>query len=773
MKKTAIAILLFCSFTLSSQTLPQMFRFSDDSLRLVRGGVPSVGLYDEYVIDTVFLYFDQPNYWQLLVSNYQSKTNIPATMVFRGQTYDSVGVRFRGQTSYQFIQASQKKSFNVTLDWIFGDQEIEGYETLNLVNGYEDPSFIREALYQKCSRNHIPSAQGNHVQLYLNDQNWGIYINIQQLDRKHAKEWFMDRDATRWRAEKTIGGPGFGAGYSSLNWLGWDTTIYQDYYTIKKFYKENPWNDLVNTCFVLNNTPSNLLMDSLANYMDVDGTLWFLAHEILFTDDDSYVNKGGMDYYLYFDVFTNRMIPIEYDANSCMSIQKATQWSPFYRETSVSYPLMNKLMAVPEIRQRYLAHVRTIIEQTFDLTTINATIDDYAERIDQYVLNDPKKLYTYNQFLQEVPKLKQFFSTRRNYILNNTEINRTGPSMSNLVFSVDGEPFIPPNPTQPVDVTITAVATQGIFRVNLYYGTALMGHFTKLEMFDDGNHNDGEAGDGVFGAQIPTHQTGTWVRLYVEALANDTWKTAKYEPQGADHEVYIYQVVPGQVEDCPVVVNELMSDNVSAVPDPSGEYDDWVEFYNNSDEPFDLSGYFLSDKIDQLDRWQIPDGTIIEGNGYLIVWCDEDLTQPGLHANFGLSKDGENVYLVTPELMMADEAAFGASEPDMAYARVPNGIGDFTWQGHTFDGSNDNTVGFLEPQTQKPSLSFYPNPANAQIILETNSQQPLLVSIYALTGDLVFQEMIGWHIQINISGWARGIYFIKAENGKMQKLILH
>jgi spore coat protein CotH len=105
---TFTAFLLVC-FSLSAQTLPQMFRFSNDSLRLIRGGVPSVGLYDEVVIDTVYLYFDQPNYWQQLVNNYQSKTNIPATMVFRGDIYDSVGVRFRGQTSYQFIQASQKK----------------------------------------------------------------------------------------------------------------------------------------------------------------------------------------------------------------------------------------------------------------------------------------------------------------------------------------------------------------------------------------------------------------------------------------------------------------------------------------------------------------------------------------------------------------------------------------------------------------------------------------------------------------------------------------
>jgi spore coat protein CotH len=768
---TLVYLLTVC-FTGFSQNLPDMFRFSDDSLRLIRGGVQATGLYEETQIDTIRLYFDQPNYWQQMLGNWETKTNIPATMVFKGETYDSVGVRFRGQTSYMFIQGSQKKSFNITLDWIIDDQEIEGYETLNLINGYEDPSFIREPLYQKLSRNHIASAKSNHVQLFLNDQNWGIYINIQQLDRKHAREWFLDRNATRWRAEKTVGGPGFGAGFSSLNWLGWDTAVYQDYYTMKKYYKPNPWDDLVNVCNALNNTPLDDLVDSLSNYMDIDGTLWFLAHEILFTDDDGYVYKGGMDYYLYFDIATNRMVPIEYDANSCMSIQKATQWSPFYREANPDYPLMNRLMAVPELRQRYLAHVRTIMDQSFEISFIEAEIDAYAARIQQHVQDDPKKLYTYNQFLQEVPKLKQFFALRRNFILNHNEVNRIPPEISSVVFSVEGEQFKYPNPSQSVDVTASVTAQPNVEQDFLYFGTGFMGHFEKIEMFDDGNHSDGEAGDGIYGAQIAPQQLGTWVRFYIEAIAGDSWNTASYEPKAAEHDVYIYTVVPEYIGDCPVVVNELMADNNISVQDPSGEYDDWVELYNNSPEPFDLTGYYLSDKFDQLTRWQFPDGTIIEGEDFLIVWCDNDLNQPGLHTNFSLSKNGESVILTTPDLQIADTVTFGPSDPDIAYARVPNGYGDFVWQQHTFNAPNDPTVDVSASTGKNPPFTFYPNPAKNLLIVKMNSDQSALLTIYSLTGNSMFEKQISGQTEINASDWPRGIYFIGTEDGSMKKLVL-
>ncbi len=114
-----------------------------------------------------------------------------------------------------------------------------------------------------------------------------------------------------------------------------------------------------------------------------------------------------------------------------------------------------------------------------------------------------------------------------------------------------GQNFIKPDPFQPVDITANVTATQGVHKVILYYGTGLIGKFTRVEMFDDGNHNDGVAGDGIYGAQIPAHASNQWVRFYIEALANDTWKTAKYEPQGAEHDVYIYQVKPGQILDSP------------------------------------------------------------------------------------------------------------------------------------------------------------------------------------------------------------------------------
>ncbi len=166
------------------------------------------------------------------------------------------------------------------------DQEIYGYATFNLSCGYEDPFRLREFLYLLYNRKHIPAAKANFVVLVINGSSWGIYTNVQQLDKQHAREWFRDADATRWRAEGVssgIGQPGgggsFGAGKSSLNYLGDDTTTYKQYYTLKNSYKKDPWNDLVKACKVLNTVDRSMLVGTHAKIMDVDGVLWFLAHE--------------------------------------------------------------------------------------------------------------------------------------------------------------------------------------------------------------------------------------------------------------------------------------------------------------------------------------------------------------------------------------------------------------------------------------------------------------------------------------------------------------
>lgn len=139
-----------------------------------------------------------------------------------------------------------------------------------------------------------------------------------------------------------------------------------------------------------------------------------------------------------------------------------------------------------------------------------------------------------------------------------------------------------------------------------------------------------------------------------------------------------------------VVINEVLPKNTQYGADEDGEYDDWIELFNLSNEDVDLSGFFLSDSKKNPTKWKFPSGTVISKNGYLIVWTDGDSTHvSGLHTNYKLSADGENVVLLTPSQDVIDLVEYPATVTERSYARVPNGTGKFKWSTPTFNKSND------------------------------------------------------------------------------------
>lgn len=139
----------------------------------------------------------------------------------------------------------------------------------------------------------------------------------------------------------------------------------------------------------------------------------------------------------------------------------------------------------------------------------------------------------------------------------------------------------------------------------------------------------------------------------------------------------------------PVVINELLPVNNNVAADQNGQFDDWIELYNQSDEDVDLSEYYLTDSKKKPTRWRFPEGTIITAKDYLIIWADGDTIQSGLHTNYKLSSEGEKVLLFTPDVNLIDEVEFTATNLQQSWARIPDGTGDFQWSTPTFNAAND------------------------------------------------------------------------------------
>ena len=779
-----LMLTVFSAITIA-QSLPSEYRVLPDVRQLKVGGDTEAGLYKQDEIKTIYLDFAQSNWWNLLTANYTTGIDISATMTVDGVVYEQVGVAFKGQTSYSQVNG-QKKSFSIKTDSFVPDQTCQGYKTFNLNNCFDDATFLREFMYLHMICKHVPAAKAAFVRLVINGESWGLYPSVQQMNGDYLKEWFETNNGTLWRADSptsTAGGPGgpgggpnWGDGTAALNYLGVDTTAYQEYYTLKSTSSSTPWDYLVDVCDKLNNTSIANLPTVLPTYMDIDRTLWFLACEIAFGDDDSYVFKGKMDYYTYWELETGRMVPLEYDGNSVL-VTESQNWGPFYHASDVNYPLMNRLMQVPQFRQRYLAHIRTITSELLDATAISDFIDYYSALIDSEVQADTKKLYTYNQFITGLVTLENMVTTRRNAMNNNLEVNTVGAVIANTQMNSPEGLWVDPLAGQDVQVTSQVTTPDGIFEVNLYYSDQVVGNFSKTLMYDDGNHNDGGSGDGIYGATIPGAAAGVLMRYYIEATENNTPKTRSYDPVGAEHDVYFYLVAPMWAPTTDIVINEVMASNQSTMFDESGDYDDWIELYNRGTDLLDLSGWHLTDNSQNLDKWPIPNGTLIAPNSYIIVWADENAIQGPMHANFKLSSTGEILTLSNQESMIADQLDFGLQQTDMGLARVPNGTGEFVIQNPTFSSNNEP---LSVSENNNDQMILFPNPANDRMNIRFVQLTDLsTLSIHDLQGKLIVQQSIPAGttvISIDTSQLSSGIYQVTntTENSVMnQRLIIN
>ena len=127
----------------------------------------------------------------------------------------------------------------------------------------------------------------------------------------------------------------------------------------------------------------------------------------------------------------------------------------------------------------------------------------------------------------------------------------------------------------------------------------------------------------------------------------------------------------------PLVINELMASNSNTIRDPQGQYDDWIEIHNIGSYPIDTGNMYLTDDLTIPAKWRIPGNrpaaTTIPAGGYLLVWADEDVAASGLHANFKLSADGEEIGLFDNDgTTLIDSVVFPEQTSGITYGRDPN-----------------------------------------------------------------------------------------------------
>jgi len=541
-------------------------------------------LYDTTVLRTFNLTFHDANWLTLLRNNYVSETSILADLQVDGVTYPSVGVRIRGNTSYTALPAgSEKFSLKIDMDFVDPNQEIMGYDNLNLNNGFRDPTFTREVVYNNYVAQFIPNPRANHVLVTLNGQNWGVYINVQQPDKRMLRDYFTNADGLRIRCANNPNGPG-------LAYNGPNASGYTAYDIQADGGLANPLASLIAVTFSLSNEPL-VSWPNIDTLFAIDPSIWSVALENMLTDDDSYINKG-CDFMTYRDPIDGRMHLFQRDANETFT---QTSWAITRNFTATNKPVLSRVLAVPELRQRYMAHYRTI-KRGLNWTELEPTFLAARNLIETAVQADPKKIYTYAHFQNNFAStvnlgsgfaggtiigLQQFVTQRATFLNTSTELVASGP-----VIAAAQASSAAPDPADPVFITASVSASGSpISKVELFYRLSPAATYQRAQMFDDGASGDGSAGDGTYGVLLPiTATSGQRIAWYVAATSGNAFLSMSFLPELAERGPNTLEYAIGS-EDA-MRITEWMY---------AGAGGEFIEFTNLGTTPVDMSGWSMDD----------------------------------------------------------------------------------------------------------------------------------------------------------------------------------
>jgi hypothetical protein len=317
----------------------------------------------------------------------------------------------------------------------------------------------------------------------------------------------------------------------------------------------------------------------------IDPSIWSVALENMLTDDDSYINKGA-DFMGYRNPIDGRFFILQTDANETFT--QAT-WSITRNFTAGNKPFLSHVLAVPELRQRYMAHYRTV-KTDFNWAYFEPIFNAHKALIDAAVQGRHEEALPVHAVSVELhddrddagrwlgwrePDRYQAVcrSARHVFTNSNPELNAAGPSINSVLASNEN-----PDPSEPVTITANVTPVSGgITKVELFYRLNPTDRYERTLMTAGPSNN--------YSVLLPvTAKAGQIVKYYVGATAGNTNASMSFKPtrtEWAPNQIdYTFGNTGG------MRITEWMY---------SGASGEFIEFTNMSGDPVDMAGWSFDD----------------------------------------------------------------------------------------------------------------------------------------------------------------------------------
>ena len=515
------------------------------------------GLFDEDSLRSIYLEFYNPNYHYYLVNSwfYNPDERIPAKLTLNGEVYDSVGVRYKGNSTFCLPNDnnSPKVPYNIDMNYFIGGQKLLGYKKMKLANVWMDATFVKQIVSSNIYRRYLPTGESNIVKLYAQGNYVGTYVNDESINKQFLEKHFDEKSGPLFKCDNidrfcdTANAPT--AMPPNLYYMGDDTTLYYNSYDMKS---DHGWQELVHLIKTI-----DLDFENIDSVLNVDRTLWAFAVNQVIQNLDCYNTYYIHNYYLYQTkdgLF--QMIPWDLDNSFAGAIMGWDFWNPsniyeydpYYSggpytgpggtpQPYEARPLLQKLLNNDHYRKIYTAHLRTIIEESLDTAIIRQNINNLQSLAHDAVDQDNNKVFSINEYYDNTENaiwasfgwgfggIISTINERKIFLLNHPEISLIPPNIDN------------------VSITNNIVTAEVSNASNVKFMVTTNQYNSKFQaffMFDDGTNGDLTANDGIYSLTIPNQFTGMEMKFYIKAENNEA---IKLSPERAEYEFYIYSPI--------------------------------------------------------------------------------------------------------------------------------------------------------------------------------------------------------------------------------------
>ena len=192
-----------------------------------------------------------------------------------------------------------------------------------------------------------------------------------------------------------------------------------------------------------------------------------------------------------------------------------------------------------------------------------------------------------------------------------------------------------------------------------------------------------------------------------------------------------------------IVINEYSASNLDDFRDDFGKTEDWIELHNASNNQVDISGWYLSDKIDKPKKWKIPAGTIIEPSGFILFWASgrDIVTDSSFHTNFKFTQTNNDEYVVLTNNLGTIIESTPLTITQLGHSIAKDSDGNLQWQiciAPTPNYSNNDSPFFIE-YSRQPKIQTTPGFYKDSVIVFVDYDHSDTLR-YTLNGDLPTQE---------------------------------